>query len=489
MARLAPLILVALTGLLVGAAPAPAKVPTVAGTTTRSLTTGFTDPVFLTNMQDQRVPRFREARAVGADVVRIDMSWWGVADKQPEGDTTDPGNPGYDWSTTDAALRDANARGLQVLFNLFRAPPWAEGPDRPADAGAGTWRPDAAAYGLFAKAAARRYSGGYPDPLQPGRNLPRVRYWEAWNEPNLWVMLMPQWVRSGGQTVPASPGIYRSLLNALYDGVKSVSADNVVIGGSMSPYGDPPGGDRMPPARFARELFCLNGNSKPVSCPAPPRLDVLDHHPYSVGGPNRAALSADDVSTPDMYKLSAILRSAEKYKRVFPAGRKRLWVTEISWESRPPDPSGVFALQHARWLAYSFYRLWVQDVETVLWYQVRDEVDFPNFTNTFQSGIELSNGTPKPTAKAFKFPFVAERLSSRSVRIWGKTPDPGTVRVQTLSGGRWRTLAMVRPGGNRVFVATLLLKSKVRVRAVSRDGVVSLDWPPKANLISVDPKG
>ncbi len=82
--RLAPAI--ALIALAVSASPAEAAPP---------LTTGFTDPVFASNMGGQRPGRFREAAAAGANIVRIDLSWWGVADQPPAGDATDPGNPGY----------------------------------------------------------------------------------------------------------------------------------------------------------------------------------------------------------------------------------------------------------------------------------------------------------------------------------------------------------------------------------------------------------
>lgn len=467
--RLAPAL--ALIALALSASPAGAA---------RPLTTGFTDTYFATNQGGQRPARLQEARAAGANVVRIDLSWWGVADQPTPGDATDPGNPGYNWSAIDASARDAAAHGLSILFNVFRAPPWGEGPGKPAGLEPGTWRPNAGAYGLFAKAAARRYSGSYPDPAQPGRNLPRVRLWEAWNEPNIVQMITPQW--EGGQ--PASPGIYRALVNAFYAGVKSVSSSNIVIAGGMSPYGDPPGGERMMPALFARQFFCLGGNLSPQPCANPPYLDVFDHHPYDVGGPARRALNADDVATPDMGKLARIVRAAERTGRALPRHRKRLWVTEFSWESNPPDPGGIPILQHARWLEYGFYTLWRAGVDTVLWYQVRDELPVPNYAGTYQSGIEFNDGSPKPTATAFRFPFISERINKKKIRVWGKTPDGGRVAIQRRAGGGWRTLAVIRPGANRVFYTVIKYSGRSDLRAVSRGGAVSIEWPSRVNLVS-----
>src|SRR2546421_718887 len=459
--RLSPAI--ALVAFAVSASTAEAVQP---------LTTGFTDPAF-TNAGGGRSARFQEAAAAGARIVRIDLSWWSVAGSPIAGDASNPANPGYDWSASDAAARDAAASGLNVLFNIFRAPPWAEGPGRPGGIEPGTWKPNAAAFGQFARAAALRYSGNYPDPLQPGRNLPRVRYWGAWNEPNIVQMITPQW--EGG--APASPAIYRALLNAFYAGVKSVSGSNLVIGGAMSPYGDPPGGPRMPPALFARELFCAHG------CSDPPHLDAFDHHPYDVGGPARRALNADDVSTPDMGKLTKILRGAERSGRVAPRGRKRLWVTELSWESNPPDPAGIPILQHARWVEYGFYTLWRAGVDTVLWYQVRDEAPGTiGYQFTFQSGIEFNNGSPKPDTLSFRFPFVSQRINKKKIRVWGKSPSGGRGTVQRRAGGGWRTLAVLRPGANRVFYAVVKYAGRSDLRAISRSGVVSLEWAQNTNL-------
>src|SRR5438270_90526 len=70
-------------------------------------------------------------------------------------------------------------------------------------------------------AAARRYSGAFA-------GLPRVRYWIAWNEPNLSSFLTPQ--RNN-----VSANIYRALLNAFASAVKAVHQDNQVVAGQLDP--------------------------------------------------------------------------------------------------------------------------------------------------------------------------------------------------------------------------------------------------------------
>ena len=100
------------------------------------------------------------------------------------------------------------------------APPWAQSGDkqRPSD---GPARPDSAALGAFATAAAKRYGGDFS-------GLPRVRYWQVWNEPNLSIQLMPQ--HEGDRVI--SPRVYRAMVNAMAQAVHSVHHDNVV-GGSV----------------------------------------------------------------------------------------------------------------------------------------------------------------------------------------------------------------------------------------------------------------
>ena len=116
----------------------------------------------------------------------------------------------------------AVAHGLEPLVLTTGAPIWAEGEGRPApveegpDArvGPGAWKPDAAAYGRFATALARRYSGAFK-PAGAASPLPRVRRFQAWNEPNLNSYLAPQWERTTSGYRAFSPGRYRELLKHL----------------------------------------------------------------------------------------------------------------------------------------------------------------------------------------------------------------------------------------------------------------------------------
>lgn len=431
--------------LTVAAVPAAQAAPS-------SFTTGFGDDAFLSPDTGLRDLAFDRGRVVGAATVRIGFPWYAVAPATlAQGfDASDPADPGYRWATVDAAVRAASARGMRVVLTFTFAPAWAEGPGREPSAPRGAWKPDPAAYAAFLRAAAKRYSGAFPDPLAPGAVLPGVRLWQLWNEPNLRTYIAPQFTSSG----PASPEIYRRLLNAGYDAVKSVSAKNLVITAGTAPYGDLGNSGRVPPARFVRDLLCVSSRLRPKRCPAPARFDVLAHHPYAIGGPKRRALNPDDVSVPDMAKLTLPLDIAVRAKHVRPAGRKRVWVTEIGWDSAPPDPRGLSQAVHARWLAESLHLLWKQGVDTVLWLLVVDQQPEPSFGATRQSGVFLADGTPKAAATRFQFPFVAAR-EGRRTELWGKAGARGAVAIQRRKGRRWVTVARARARGSGVFRTTI----------------------------------
>jgi hypothetical protein len=241
--------------------------------------------------------------------------------------------------------------------------------------------------------------------------------------------------------------------NAFYRAIKGVDPGNVVVSAGTAPYGDSYlGARRLPPMRFWRDVFCLGYRQR---CADPIRFDAIAHHPYSIRGPRRGALGHDNVAIADVWRLVRLLRAAERRGRVLPRGRKRVWITEISWDSSPPDPRGVPAARHARWLEESLYMLWKQGADTVLWYQVRDQLPEPSYAATNQSGIFLRDGRPKPARRAFRFPFVTYRTRRGDVRGWGRAPAPGPVWIERRAGRRWVQVARLVGGGSRVFTLRL----------------------------------
>ena len=86
----------------------------------------------------------------------------------------------------------------------------------------------------------------------------------------------------------------------------------------------------------------------------------------------------------------------------------------------------------------TFYLLWRQGVNTITWFQIRDQLPEPSFAATNQSGVFLNGGAAKPAARAFRFPLVAERAGRTSLRIWGRSPLAGQLTIERRVAGRWR---------------------------------------------------
>jgi hypothetical protein len=414
---------------------AVALTPGVSAASDRSgIATGFADPYFLNGNAQTRSLLLNRSVNAGASYARIVIGWARVAPTEPL-NPTHPADPAYNFRALDAAVRDADHRGLRVLFTLHSAPPWAtEGtPDGQFVSSPESWRPKPAALGQFAQALAIRYSGKFTPPhgTEP---LPRVSLVEPWNEPNLTAFLSPQW--EGGQLVAADR--YREMLNAVYAAYHSVQPRAKVIAGATGPEGDPGPGRRTAPLKFLRALLCLHNRKKlePLPCPDPAHFDVLSHHPISPFGepPSKMAPGTDDAGVREMKDIRKMLRTAERQQTVLPAISKRpLWATEIWWETSPPTTlyEAPSKRRQARDLAEALKMLWEQGVPVALFFQVRDDKDVGGPPRSgWGTGVFYADDTPKPSFSAVRMPLVAERLSPDTVSVWVRSPVAGQLRIK-----------------------------------------------------------
>lgn len=465
------MLVVALLAATLAAAPADAA--------SRGLRLGLAEGGFSGAEPAQREALLGAARGAGAELALLGASWAAIAPRRPAAgfDAANPADPGYDWERLDAAVRAASAAGLEPVLQVELAPAWAEGPGRPSPAlvPGGAWMPQPEALGLFARALAARYSGGFVDPAAAAAGpLPQVRYFEIWSEENLAEHLDPLW--SGGRL--AAPAHYRTMLNAAYAAIHVADPAAQVIAGGLAPYGDArAGGSRIPPVWFWRALLCLRGAAlRPLPCPEPAHFDIAAHNPIDVFGPTQGAASPLDASTPDIGRLSAIVRRAVSTGRALPAAPKPFWAPEIWWDSSPPDPRGVPLARHARYLTEALYTLWRQGVGAVIWWYLRDELPgAAGYAATQQSGLLFHDGTPKPAYRAFRFPFLTRREAGGKLLLWGKAPAAGPLVVERRSGRGWAPLAHLAAGRARVFLARVDAAGSFVARA--RQGTeASLPW-------------
>jgi hypothetical protein len=427
----------------------------VARLSTGPLVTGVLDGTFGGADADLA---FRRTADAGSATVRLPVAWSGVAPqvRGPGFRPDNPADPAYRWGPLDRQVKLAISHGLSPIVGISSSPAWAEGggQGRP-----GTVKPDPAELGAFSTAVARRYSGTFG-------GLPRVRYWQVWNEPNLIFYLEPQYV--GTRTF--SPVWYRAMVNAFSDAVHSVHRDNVVIAGGLAPFTTHTGDRRewgLAPLHFMRDMLCMSKNLTP-KCKARARFDVWAHHPYTSGGPNHHAHLADDVSLGDLPQMRRLLDAAIRAGHVVNRMPVRFWVTEFSWDTSPPDPKGVPARTHARWVAEALYRMWSNGISLVTWFQLRDD---PLSASLYQSGLYFRGPTieqdrPKPALRAFRFPFVA-LPEGNGARVWGRTPTSrrGNVIIQLKAGSRWLPLAVLRADRYGIFRRHIRVLRGAAVRA------------------------
>ena len=440
-------------------------------------------------------------KSLGGSIARIPVDWRDTVEAVPPGSfqASDPASPSYRFARLDAAVHSAVAAGLEPLLVVSHAPAFAEAPGRWPYAYSGSWAPNPVAFQQFAMALARRYDGAFPDPLDSGRVLPRVRLLQAWNEPNLARYLEPQWVASGRHWSAFSPLLYRQLLNGFYAGVKTVEPSDTVIAAGVAPEGEPAGVGAMAPVTFLDGLLCLGASRQ--GCGEKPHLDVLAFHPLSVFDPDVPAVSSLDAAVSDIGKITALLRQAERLHTVLPAGHRPLWVTEINWESAPQSATGVPEALQAAWASRALHRLWVAGVSLVDWQFLIDPYGgtllsapdgtlspYPRPAGLYSAapGGDPVLARPKPFLQGFSLPFDPLRVNRRMVRVWAllRAPDEPVALQRQGPDGHWRTIGRLRADGAGVLNVPIRLQGSPRLRlSAERQSSAAQRVPPRQSRL------
>ena len=457
------LLLLAATVVVVTSASGARKVATVkAAAGPLETAVGFSDDYYAA---DEYSTQFERIRATGSKYVVIRAYWDRIAPSgstQPAGfQASDPADTNYNWTTTDTLIKEAAAAGLKPMLFITSAPTWAEGSGS-GSAESGSYKPSPTALAQFMTAAATRYSGRF-------NGLPRVQYWAVWNEPNLNRFLSPQVVNKKA----FAPTWYRSMLNAAADAIHGVNSSNVVIAGETAPFGTASASrSQTMPITFIEKVLCVrekkvvNKKTKAVTysyksaCKNKVKFDVWAHHPYTQGGPTTKAKAHGNASLGDMGDMRNVLNAAIKANHIVTNGKPRLWVTEFSWDSKPPDPKAVPIALETRWVSQMLYEMRNSGVSLVTWFILRDE---PTATSYFQSGLysygsDISNDKAKPLLRAFRFPFVAlPNTTSGKTLLWGRTPKSksGKVFIERKSGRKWVKLKTLSANGSGIFKASI----------------------------------
>jgi len=114
------------------------------------------------------------------------------------------------WEKYDQIVADAEANGMQVIIRLSNPPEWS----RAQGAEPGTFAPpdNLQDYADFVSTVVSRYKG-------------RVRYYQIWNEPNIY----PEW-----GVYPINPEAYTEMLKVAATAARAADPDVVIIAGALA---------------------------------------------------------------------------------------------------------------------------------------------------------------------------------------------------------------------------------------------------------------
>ncbi|MFN2470442.1 MAG: glycosyl hydrolase [Gaiellaceae bacterium] len=370
-----------------------------AATGARGLLVGLFDESETLGYPDRSFPLLKTLRV---QAIRSNLYWGGpigVATRRPA-QPANPADPAYDWVPYDRMAREAAKQRIKVVFSIYRTPAWAGGGPR------GNRAPRVARdLRNFAYAAAKRYSGSFvPDDSNPETQdvaLPAVRHWLAWNEPNNPLFLHPQFKRVGSgkkrRWIAQSPRDYARICAAVYAGVHAtlLRAEKVACG-VTAPRGNNIAGrarGSIGPIAFLRGLRKAGLR----------RFDAYAHHPY-YGKPSETPASKPKVNLGKRGRIAPpvilgnISDLVREVTRLY--GRKRIWITEYGYQTRPPDRLfGVTYSKQARYLrqAYAIARRHPR-IDMMLWFLLRDQ----RALGDWQSGLMTFRGKRKPAFGAFR---------------------------------------------------------------------------------------
>ena len=419
---------------------------------------------------DARNRALDDGVALGADGFRSQVSWRAIAPRptakrRPKRfrGANPKAYPAANWDALDDFVRGASARGLTVLLSPSTPiPRWAaSGCGRVRGARLRVCKPSPKLYGDFVRALGKRYSGAYADENQGGGVLPRVARWSFGNEPNLPGWLYPQFARKAGITYAAAAVRYRALA---VSGLRALRAsghgrDQILLG-ETAPIGrttGPLATRPVPPATFIRDLLCidrrgaaLRGTAARVrGCTRPRRLAVsgFAHHPYTRGGsqpPLTKGNAATEITIASARRLKRLLDAAGRRGRI--PRKLPIHYTEYGFQTNPPDRLfGVRLPQQALYINQSDYIAYRDPrVRTVSQYKLVDDAP----AASFQSGLRLIDGRPKPAYAAYRQPLYVARAGAAGLRVYGQVrlaSGPTQVELQNapLGTAAWVTVQVV----------------------------------------------
>lgn len=243
----------------------------------------------------------------------------------------------------------------------------------------------------YAAAVAARYQG-------------KIRYYQVWNEPNLY----PEW---GDQTVNAEA--YTELLCRTHDALKAIDPDIVVITGALGPTIDLSG-------RNAYDLLYLQ---RMYQAGAGDCFDILSVQGYGLwSGPTDHRLRQTTINYQrHLWIRDMMVANGDAHKAI--------WISEAGWNPVPNDPTindlerygRVTMDEAAEWAPLAYERAaeewpWVGVIN---WWYFKRADDRERGDSWFYFRLLEPDFTPTPVFESLKTYMTAHPAQTLGVGRWG----------------------------------------------------------------------
>jgi len=246
----------------------------------------------------KREESLRLLREAGFRWIRQEFPWEDI-EIHAQGDFTDCRHGGCisAWEKYDHIVDLADKYGIDIIARLSNPPAWS----RHDGDGRGTFAPpdDLADFGDFVEAVVRRYQG-------------RVRYYQIWNEPNIY----PEW---GEQ--PVDPVGYTALLREAYVRAKAVDPEVVIVSGALAPTIE------LGP-RDMNDLIFLQ---RMYDAGAGEYFDIMSVQGYGLwSGPYDRRMRPITINfSRNLFIRDIMVRKGDAHKPI--------WISEMNWNALPPQ--------------------------------------------------------------------------------------------------------------------------------------------------------
>jgi len=289
----------------------------------------------------KRARSLEMARQAGFELIRQEFQWEDI-EIHGKGDFIDRRNDpdGVDaWTKYDNIVDLAEQNDLQIIARLSNPPSWSRSlPDE--EIGALAPPDDFSDFADFASTVATRYRG-------------RVQFYQIWNEPNG----NDEW---GLQDV--NPEAYTEMLCLVYEQIKAVDPEAVVLAGALTPT-LAMDGRNMNDLIFLQRMY----NAGAGDC-----FDVMSAQGYGLwSGATDQRLKPTVVNFPHhLYLRDLMVRNGD--------AQKPIWISEMGWNVVPEGREARFGRvteeQQARYTVEGYERVqsawpWVGVANT--WYLKR----------------------------------------------------------------------------------------------------------------------